>query len=310
MSNQPPSAILVVCLNPTFQRTMVLDHLWEGEVNRCSQHYLDASGKGINVARVISQLGGTAIHLTHMGGARVQELLGLLGEDRIEAVWADSHSPIRTCTTVINKEHGTTTELVEEPLPVAPGTDSEIRRLFTETLDRVATVVVSGTRSGGYSPDLYPDFVREAKLAGKKVILDIKGNDLLNSLPWGPDVIKPNLSEFAATFLRGRSVREQEDNQELKEACAGHMADIWFRYGVASALTRGSRNLWAYGEQGFFELEVTPVKALNTIGCGDAVTAGIAFSLTGGMLLKEAVETGLRCGAANALTIRPGTILE
>lgn len=310
MANLPQSPILVVCLNPTFQRTMVLDHLWEGEVNRCSHYYLDASGKGINVARVVSQLGGKAIHLTHLGGARTQELLGLLSADRIEAVWADSHSPIRTCTTVINKEHSTTTELVEEPLPVAPGTDREIRRLFSETLERVATVVISGTRSGGYSADLYPEFVREARLAGKKVILDIKGNDLLDSLPWGPDVIKPNLSEFAATFLRGHTVREQEDNHELKEACVTHMADIWSRYGVASALSRGSRNLWAYGGEGFFELEVTPVEALNTIGCGDAVTAGIAFSLTEGKTLREAVETGLRCGTANARTLRPGTILE
>lgn len=309
MASIAQSAILVVCLNPTFQRTMVLDHLWEGEVNRCSQYYLDASGKGINVARVISQLGGKAIHLTHLGGARTQELLGLLSEDHIEAVWADSHSPIRTCTTVINKEHGTTTELVEEPLPVAPGTDKEIRRLYSETLERVATVVISGTRSGGYSTDLYPEFVREARLAGKRVVLDIKGNDLLNSLPWGPDVIKPNLSEFAATFLRGHAVREQEDNHELKDMCAVHMADIWSRYGVATALSRGSRNLWAYGEDGFFELEVTPVKALNTIGCGDAVTAGIAFSLTEGKTLRESVEMGLRCGAANAITIRPGTIL-
>jgi len=310
MTSIPQPAILVVCLNPTFQRTMILEHLWEGEVNRCSQYYLDASGKGINVARVISQLGGKAIHLTHLGGTRTQELLDLLGEDHIEAVWADSHSPIRTCTTVINKEHSTTTELVEEPLPVAVGTDKEIRRLFTETLERVATVVISGTRSGGYEADLYPDFVREARLAGKKVILDIKGNDLLNSLPWGPDVIKPNLSEFAATFLRGHTVREQEDNHELKEVCVAHMADMWSRYGVASALSRGSRNLWAYGGEGFFEFEVTPVKALNTIGCGDAVTAGIAFSLTAGKPFREAVETGLRCGAANARTIRPGTILE
>ena len=105
-------------------------------------------------------------------------------------------------------------------------------------------------------------------------------------------------------------MREQEDNHELKEVCVAHMADMWSRYGVASALSRGSRNLWAYGGEGFFELEVTPVKALNTIGCGDAVTAGIAFSLTAGKSFREAVETGLRCGAANARTIRPGTILE
>jgi len=42
------------------------------------------------------------------------------------------------------------------------------------------------------------------KLAGireKKVILDIKGEDLINCLPHRPEVIKPNYQEFMGTFL-------------------------------------------------------------------------------------------------------------
>lgn len=44
---------LVVCLNPTFQRTVTLDHLECGEVNRGTAARLDASGKGVNTARVL-----------------------------------------------------------------------------------------------------------------------------------------------------------------------------------------------------------------------------------------------------------------
>jgi tagatose 6-phosphate kinase len=303
-------AILVVCFNPTFQKTLVVDHLWEGEVNRSSEYYLDASGKGMNVARMIAQLGARSVHLTHLGGLRTQEILDLLAQDNIEVLWADSHSPIRTCTTIINREHSTTTELVEEPFPVSPGTEQAMVRLFSESLGQVETIVISGTRAQGYSPSLYPEFVREAKAAGKKIVLDVKGLDLANSLQWGPDVIKPNLSEFAATFLRNAVVKEQADNHEIQDKVCAVMAEIWQEHGVATAITRGSRNLWLYDADGFSELPVHPVKAINTIGCGDAVTAGIAFSLTKGMALRESVLEGLRCGSINAQTIRPGNLIS
>lgn len=300
--------ILVVCLNPTFQRTMVFDRFLEGEVNRSKDYRLDVSGKGVNVARVIAELGGDPIHLTHVGGPRKDELLRMLDEDGIETVWADSHSPIRTCTTIIHKERATTTELVEEPEPVAKTTDIEIRSLFTGILKEVSTVVISGTRTPGYSKTLYPDFVKEAKEAGKRVVLDVKGTDLLESFPLRIDVAKPNLSEFAATFMPGQVVLEQEDSKELQESVAHHMEKLHAAYGTSLMLTRGAHAVWIYDETGFSEIPVERVEAVNTIGCGDAVTAGIAYELDRGKTFAEAVATGLSCGKANAQTLRPGTI--
>lgn len=300
--------ILVVCLNPTFQRTMVFDRFLEGEVNRCKNYRIDASGKGVNVARVIAQLGGTPIHLTHVGGSRKQELLDMLEEDGIETLWADSKSPIRTCTTIINSNQRTTTELVEEPAPVAKTTDVEIRRLYTQALKDASTVVISGTRTPGYSDQLYPDFVREAKESGKRVILDVKGDDLVQSLPFRVDVIKPNLSEFAATFMPGKVVLEQEDSVELKHEVSKHLKTLYDTYGTAVLLTRGSHAVWLYDQGGFSEMPIEKVSAVNTIGCGDSVTAGIAYELDRGKTFIEAVSTGLACGVANAKALRPGTI--
>ena len=302
--------ILVVCLNPTFQRTMVFDRFIEGEVNRCSKYLLDASGKGVNVARIIAELGGEPIHLTHVGGSRRQELLDMLEEDRIETVWADSLSPIRTCTTIINSERNSTTELVEEPVAVAGTTDVQIRTLFSKVLHEVSTVVISGTRTPGYSPTLYPDFVREAKAAGKWVVLDVKGTDLIESLPFGIDVAKPNLSEFAATFMPGTTVLEQEDSAELKESIALRLEELYRIYGTAILLTRGAHSVWFHDGVRFNELPVEQVQAVNTIGCGDAVTAGIAFGLDTGKSFAESVAIGLECGALNAKTLGPGTMRQ
>ncbi|HAP56468.1 MAG TPA: carbohydrate kinase, partial [Sphaerochaeta sp.] len=62
--------VLTVCLNPTFQNTLRFASFKIGEVNRASEHYLDASGKGMNTARIVSQLGEQSMLLTHLGGPR------------------------------------------------------------------------------------------------------------------------------------------------------------------------------------------------------------------------------------------------
>ncbi len=301
--------ILAVCLNPTFQRTMVFDNFLVGEVNRSANYRLDASGKGVNVARVVAQLGGKAIHLTHLGSNRINEFIELLEGDGIELYWSDSQSTIRTCTTIYNLADRTTTELVEEPEAVHPSTEKLIVEQFHKALAESATMVISGTRSPGYSPDLYSNFVKIAKEEGKRVILDIKGEDLTDSLPYGVDFIKPNLSEFAATFMEGLTVLEQEDSQEIKDKVVAKMDELYQSYGCSIMLTRGAFDVWLYAEGTFHELPVEQVEPLNTIGCGDATTAGIAFGLTKGESLMESVKIGLAAGAANAQTLRPGSII-
>lgn len=89
---------LVVCLNPTIQKTVFLPGLRENEVNRADSHFTDASGKGVNVARVLCQLGENAVHLTHAGG-RFRPLFIELAEQsgmRIEAVAV--RSEVRFCS--------------------------------------------------------------------------------------------------------------------------------------------------------------------------------------------------------------------
>jgi 1-phosphofructokinase/tagatose 6-phosphate kinase len=54
---------LSICLTPTMQRTMRFPSVEKGEVNRTSEYRIDASGKGVNVTRVLDQLGEEVTHL-------------------------------------------------------------------------------------------------------------------------------------------------------------------------------------------------------------------------------------------------------
>ncbi len=297
--------ILVVCLNPTFQVTMRFDSFLLGEVNRCSEHYLDASGKGMNVARIVTQMHSKASLLTHLGGSRLEEMLSLCKKDNVEVLYTDSKSEIRTCTTILSGK--TTTELVQEPHPVAPQTEEPIRKLYAKALASCDAVVITGTKAKGYSAQIYPDFVRLAKEAGKFVLLDIKGEDLKNCLPYKPDVIKPNLSEFSQSFL-GIDVLEQEENLEVQQTIMQKMEEIHSQYGCTILLSRGKRDIFVQGER-FFTVAVDEVEAVNTIGCGDTLAAVLTLGLLEGQNLQQAVIGATKAATIQAKTIHPGSLV-
>jgi len=296
--------LLTVCLNPTFQITMVFPSLLLGEVNRAKEHYLDSSGKGMNTARVLAQLGHDAFLLSHLGGERKHEFIRMAEKDRVTVLWADSKSEIRTCITVLG--NGQTTELIQEPEPVGSGTEGPIRELFTQALETVDGVIITGTRAGGYAHDLYPAFVKEAKQKGLFVLLDLKGDDLRNSLIHRPDIIKPNMCEFVQTFFN-RTIREREMDPHLESEVRGLMKQIHDEYGTITYLSRGKEESWIQGET-FHTVTPHPIEAVNTIGCGDTLSAVLAVELMEHGDLLRAAETATCWAGVNARQIRPGTV--
>lgn len=303
-------SFLVVCLNPTIQKTYEVEHLTLGEVNRVRRRYVDASGKGVNVARVLRQLGESQVHITHAGGRDKQRFLEMCDADGVVVRSASCRSEIRTGTTLLDVAEGTTTEIVEEADPVDPPADDEVLAIFDDALDDAHTVIISGSKAAGYQPDIFATMTRRAIAEGKRVILDIRGTELRGALPWRPTVIKPNLKEFVATFLPDyRAVSEEEDDGALLDAVRAHMRRI-ADAGTAVILSRGAKDV-LYTVDGRVEsAPAKPVRARNTIGCGDAFAAGLGQALARGANIGEAVAAAIDVAARNAAQVRPGRIAE
>ena len=287
------SSFLVVSLNPTFQQIMGYDRVRTGQVNRTSRARSEFSGKGLNVARTLARLGNSAVLLTHMNPSRIEELKNQAAAEGFRVLPVEDSSPIRTCVTVLqNGARGagvTTTELVQES-PAIEGKDTEAAVLsaFNEAVSSVDCVIITGTRSPGYSRDLYPRMAALAKKAGCRVILDVKKNDLTGSLALGPaslpDVVKPNLEELIQTY--GAST----DPLSLVEGIP-----------CCAVITNGTKGCFIHQPgQELVHLDALRVKARNTTGCGDAFTAAMADSLMRGATLVEACQAGTRAGALKA----------
>ncbi|MFA6366389.1 MAG: PfkB family carbohydrate kinase [Candidatus Hydrogenedentales bacterium] len=297
---------LVVCLNPVIQKTLVFDRLELDQVNRAKTVRTDASGKGVNVARVLSQLGAEAVHLTHAGGPNRDWFLSLCAADGLSVEWADSGSEVRICTTMIDSGAKTATELVEEAEPVREGTEARLLALFDSLLPSFDVLVISGTKAAGYSDAVIPAMARRAAGRGLTTFLDIKGKDLVTSLPFRPAAVKPNLSEFLATFPARGGAGAGAD------ALRAHIHDYaksWKeRYGTDLIVTRGGSPIWFEEGGRAAEEPAQSIQAINPTGSGDAFTAGLAYVLSGGGSLREAIREGARLGALNATNLKPGSI--
>lgn len=303
--------VLVVCLNPTVQRTLVVEGLRIGEVNRVVEHRIDASGKGVNAGRVLAQLGARVTHLTQSGGRDHELFRRLAEEDGIEMATVEADVELRQGTTVIDRSTATTTEVVEKRETVPSGTEDRIRRRYEELLPPADGVLIAGSKAPGFSGELFPGLVERARAAGKFVLIDYRGEDLLGSLPHRPDIVKPNLMEFARTFLSeqaGADLSEHEHDEELLAETRRKMLELHASYGADVVLTRGSSPA-LYVVDGVVEEaappEITPV---NTIGSGDAFGGALVFKRLSGATLAESVRFAHACAAENAKLLKPGSI--
>jgi len=304
------ASFLTVCMNPTLQKTLVFPSLVIDSVNRTGEYRLDVSGKGINVSRVLTQLGRDCCHLTQLGGIMRPLFLDLCSKDELRLEWVESSSPIRFCYTLLDSKERSVTELVEESERVGEGTEQRLLDAFSALIGDFSTLIISGTKAAGFSDALVPEMVKKAKAKRCRVILDVRGSDLINSLAHEPDIIKPNLFEFFTTFApeyvsNNKVIGNEAQVRERAELIWASLRD---KHRLSLVLTRGAEPVWYSNGGDFHEYAAAPVEPLNTTGSGDAFTAALASALEDGQSLSDAVAIGARCGALNAALLRPGVI--
>jgi 1-phosphofructokinase family hexose kinase len=304
---------LTVCLNPVIQNTIVFERISKGEVNRTREYRTDASGKGVNVARVLSQLKRETAHLAQLGGPTRDWFLSMCDADGLPVIWAESNSEIRTCTTVIDRSDGSATELVEEARTVSPGTTERVLAEYERALTDYEAVIISGTKAEGFASDILARMAILAAEAGKRLYLDIKGSDLVSCLPYRPVVVKPNLEELLQTrsHIKGSDLEKRihgRDEEAICDFVASVGSEYWEKYGCDLVVTRGSNSTLFCSSGKLYECPTLKIEALNPIGSGDSFTAGLAAALEDGASLAEAVIEGSRLGALNAKLLKPGSI--
>lgn len=291
--------ILAAGLTPAWQHILVLDALVPGEVLRAREALWCASGKVLNAAMAAHRLGGDCRALALLGGHSRQRIEDEMRELGLHLRAVPVGSTTRTCTTLVEATEGepTVTELVENAAPLAEGEYERFLSAFAEEAKRADVVVLIGSTPEGTPVSVYRDCLERT---GGRAIIDARGENLVAALELAPFLVKPNRHELAATV--GRELSGEEDIREgirsLQRAGA--------RWVV---VTDGPGPILVAGSQGeLYRLTPPRGRVVNPIGCGDCLAGGIAWALSRGRDVVDAVRIGVGASLQNLGTLLPSRV--
>lgn len=289
---------MIICIGttPVFQRSMSFERVQVDGVNRAKQVTDYASGKSINVARVLRTLGHEVMATGFVGGTRGEMLCSDLDAAGIEHRFTVVGKETRQCITVIDREAGTATELVEESSPVMDAAWEKLDGKLRLLLPQSPLWFFSGTLPPGAPQDFYARWLPLARQRDAMVVIDARGEPLKLALAHGNAIYKLNRDEFAQTLCTDLS-----DDAKLIEHIARNTPSggkLIITLGKAGAIGCDGTNVW--------RVFSPAVKAVSAVGSGDAFAAGLGIGLLRNESMESALKLAAACGAANAMTALAG----
>jgi tagatose 6-phosphate kinase len=288
--------ITTVTLNVAVDKLYLVEQFETGEVTRVKECNATAGGKGLNVSRVASILGEKVLATGFVGGHSGEYVEEMLKRDGISNDFIHVDGESRTCINIID-QNGKSTELLEPGVTVSEKEKKEFKEKFEQIISGSNVVVLSGSVPLGCGPEFYPELIQLAKGAGKQVILDTSGQNLMQGIKACPTMIKPNKDEIKA--LLGVDVDSKED----VIAAAKTLHDGGIPYVVVSM---GKHGAIVVCDEGIFEGNPPDVKVVNTVGCGDSMVAAFAVSFARGYSMDDALQFALAVSSANAMCKQTG----
>lgn len=285
--------ICTVTLNPALDKTVEIDSFTIDSVNRIKTMRTDPGGKGINVSKVISKLGGKSVAAGILGGNTGKAIQSALKDMGLETAFMFVDGETRTNLKVIDRVGHTNTDINEPGITVSEEILDELLQEVLAKLSKGDIVVLSGSLPKGAPKDTYRTWVSACKEMGAKVILDADGDLLEAGIEAAPYLIKPNNHELSK--LLGKTLKTP---QELEKAARGLMG----KYGIEKiVVSMGGDGALYVTEKETVYAEGLKVPVGSTVGAGDSVVASLAIAEASGMSLEETVRLSTATGAANVM---------
>src|SRR5262245_39940889 len=137
--------IITLGTTPALQRTMTFANLTVDAVNRAAAVHEYASGKSINVARVIHTMGHQCVATGFIGGESGAGCRRDMDSVGIAHDFVSVSAKTRMCITLIDSSAKTATELIEEANPISGEEARALLSKLAQLLPRAKALVLSGT---------------------------------------------------------------------------------------------------------------------------------------------------------------------
>ncbi len=284
--------ILTVTLNPAVDLTLEVDGWVLGEVNRAASVAKVAGGKGINVSRMLRDLGEVTTALTILGTDSVHEFQRLAREARCPIIYINIPGEVRTNIHLMDPSKPASLKVNQPGVPVGESHLRHFMLLFQQQLKGARLVCMGGSLPPGCPPDTYAQLAALCAANNVPFLMDAAGEPLRQTLPHKPLIAKPNRRELEDTLNRRISTP-----REIYEG-ARELQNLGARCAV---VTDGDRPVLGVLDDEAWLAVPPKISPKGATGAGDSLAAGLVSGLQRGYTFPEALRLGVACGTACCL---------
>ncbi|MBR1560289.1 MAG: 1-phosphofructokinase [Clostridia bacterium] len=285
--------ITSISLNPSIDRTLTVEGLTPGGLNRVVASSDVAAGKGINVALTVSALGldSECVGFMYRDSGSLFEKRLMVNSTAYDFIWFDGEA--RTNIKVFDKTAGVVTELNESGREVDAESLDQMTELVSRHADNSDYLILSGSLPPGCPDDYYRTLINAVEGLGCRCVLDADGDRLKYGLEAHPFMIKPNRYELET--MTGKSLDSLE---AVRDA-----ARRFIRGGVeVVAVSLGSEGAMILrGKEALYAKKLN-IEVKSTVGAGDSMVAGLVAGFMAEKPLCDTFRMGMACATARCMT--------
>jgi 1-phosphofructokinase len=282
------NAVVTVTPNPSVDRTILVDGVATGAVNRALGSRVDPGGKGVNVSRALTAHGRPTTAVLPLGGPEGTMLRALLADAGVTVAAVPIRGATRSNISLVRPD-GTTTK-INEPGPQLDAEEAE--RFFASVVAELGRspewLVASGSLPPGLGAEFYARLVGAGREFGVPVAIDTTHGPLVAAAAAGADLLKPNDEELAQAV--GRRLVTLGDVLRAAEELRAPDGQV-----IVSLGARGALLVDAAGATLASVAAHSQRDPVSTVGAGDSLLAGF---LHAGTRDVAALAAGVAWGTA------------
>lgn len=283
--------IYTVTFNPSIDYIVSMDDFEIGKTNRTTTERMMASGKGINVSIVLTNLGISNKALGFVAGFTGKEIKRMAKEDGLCCEFIELPSGVSRINVKLKDFDGT------EINGMGPVVDEEaIGQLMMQldTLQEGDVLVLAGSIPKGMPSSIYSDIMERLNGKGVLFVVDATKDLLCNTLKYRPFLVKPNNHELGEIF--GVELTSRDEIAPY----AKRLQEMGARNVLVSMAGEGAVLLDEEGQ--VFKLPAPKGRLVNAVGAGDSMVAGFLAGWAETKDASYAFQMGVSAGSATAFS--------
>ncbi len=257
------------------------------------------AGKALNVASVIKTLGEDVRITGIMHSNDFKRFSRFCESAGIAHAFYEIEGSVRINATIAENSTGQVTHISCSGADLSGRIEEEFLLFLEQQVQSDDFAVFSGSLPAGFSEKTYMRAIHACHENGAAALLDSRGGALAMGVRAKPCMVKPNLSELEEFF--GEHIQGVH-HIALK---GKRLVDLGIEYVFVSL---GADGLIAIHETDCLLCSLPPVDAVDTVGCGDALAAGLVVGHMRSFSFPETCRMAVACGASKAMHAGPGAV--